>query len=101
MKFNGELLIEELPQDCIDACSHSGDCTADVQAWRESLPFEIEDREKVICGLLGYGAWDREELDALSDEELAEKVLWLACCDFSEYQVDPERYGSDVFTLEY
>jgi len=92
-----ELLISELPQDCIDACSAPGPVDAAVNHWREELDFQV-DRELAIECLLKSGAWEREELVALADSELADKVLWLACCDFSEFQTNP-KYGCDFFTL--
>ncbi len=88
-----ELLREELGEECITDCSHQGECKYDVQAWRESLNFKVK-REEVTPGLLGYGAWDEEQLAAKGEEELAELVLWLACGDFQE---DPEQ---DSFYLD-
>jgi hypothetical protein len=85
------LYVEDFPEDCIGGCSHPGPCDADVEFWREHLSFSVP-RNIAIKGLRGYGAWTREELEAKTDEQLANIVLWLACGDFSD--------GSDVFCLE-
>ncbi len=109
------LTITELPRDCVEDCSAQGSVDAAVAAWRERLAFTV-DRDNAIRCLKGYGAWELDELNALDDNALAEKVLWLACGDFSEYLVeaaengyDPwinekpyfePRCGSDIFCLE-
>jgi hypothetical protein len=41
-------------------------------------------RQKAIDYLKEYGAWEVEEMNEWTDEELAEKVLWIACGDISE-----------------
>jgi hypothetical protein len=72
-----------LPEDCIADCSHSGPCDADVEYWRRRLDFEVP-REAAIAYFREFGAWTAEELAAKTDEELAELVLWSACCDIRE-----------------
>jgi hypothetical protein len=84
------LYVEDFPPNCIQDCSHPGPCDDDVRVWRNTLEFTVP-REQAINGLLGYGAWTREELEAKSDKQLAEIVLWLACGDFSD--------GQTVFSL--
>lgn len=78
-----------LPDDCVTACSHAGRCDDDVEYWRKRLNFTVP-RDKAISHLAEYGAWPKETneydegLRDMSDEELAEKVLWLACGDIEE-----------------
>lgn len=99
MYINDCIYIKDIPQDCIDDCSQGGrDAISYVQKWIKRLDFSV-DVEKAINCLSEYGAWSVEELQADTAEELAEKVLWIACGDFSEYQYDSERYGSDIFSL--
>lgn len=93
------LYLDELPADCIHACSRSGACDDAVAFWRKHLDFTV-DRERAVETLVGYGAWDRAELAAASDERLAERILWLACCDFNEWDgSDDSVAGSDIFFL--
>jgi len=103
------LYMSDLPEDCIRDCSASGDVTGAVEAWVEELDFTV-DRERAIQTLQGYGAWSLGELNDADDELLAQRILWLACGDFSEFQSwqadNPDKepheadYGSDVFVLE-
>jgi hypothetical protein len=109
MHINHTLYIEDLPRDCIEDCSAIGDVLEVVTYWREKLNFSV-DRESAVACLKGYGAWDDEQLAASSNDEIANRILWLACCDFSEYNKWCERnpnkspldaaYGSDTFVLE-
>src|SRR5260370_19382269 len=94
------LSIEDLPHECISDCSHSGACDDDVAHWLKELAFTV-DRVKAISCLRGYGAWDAEELAASTDDELAARILWLACGDFSEWDgTESSPCGSDVFCLD-
>jgi len=106
--------IAQIPADCIRDCSCSGRADDAVAHWLKELEFTV-DRARAIRCLQGYGAWDGDELDASTDEELASRVLWLACNDFSEFMThcegagvdwrsplddfDPSS-GSDIFVLE-
>lgn len=95
-----ELLISELPEDCIAECSASGQVAGMVAYWCEKLEFTV-DRENATKYLSGFGAWDAEELASLSAEDIAEKVLWLACGTFSEWDgTASSDWGSDVIYLE-
>lgn len=99
--------MDQLPADCIADCSRPGSVDEAVSHWREALGFTV-DRDRALRCLKGYGAWD--DLAEDSDEVLAERVLWLACGDFSEFQTWRERNpgrppeeantGSTVFCLE-
>lgn len=82
---------EDLPPDCIAECSHSGDCQPEVDFWRHKLDLTVNRERAIIC-LRGFGAWDDDELEAMSDERLAETILWLACGTFKD--------GGDLFALE-
>ena len=91
------LCIRDLPEQCITDCSASGDVTGAVEHWQRSLPFNVEPEAARRC-LAGYGAWDDDDLAAASPTSLAQRVLWLACCDFAEHESNLD-YGSDLFTL--
>ncbi len=74
-------LLKEIPQECVDDCSHPGECAYDVKRWVDELGFEVP-RRKAIEHLRGYGAWD--DLEDVDDSTLAERVLWMACGDIRE-----------------
>lgn len=109
MHIDKYICMEDLPEECIRDCAASGDVTEAVKAWAEELDFTV-DRERAIQTLQGYGAWSLGELNDAPDDILAERILWLACGDFSEFMVWQERnpdadpadadYGSNVFVLE-
>lgn len=86
-----ELYKDDLPEDCILDCSCPGDVLWAVREWRKRLDFTVHRANATAC-LEGYGAWEDEELLNMPDEELAEKILWLACGNFNE--------GDDVFVME-
>lgn len=74
------------------ACSHPGDCEADVRALMATR--HIADQLKEIDAetarevLWDYGAWNDDEL---SDHEAnLRRIVWLACCDVAE---NPEDYA--------
>lgn len=104
-----ELNLSDLPPDCVRDCSSSGDVSEAVEFWTEELGFTVERAPAIEC-LSGYGAWEDEQLESASDEWLAQRILWLACGDFSEFltwkarnpgKPDSEAsYGSDIFILE-
>lgn len=79
-----------LPAEAIKDCSASGRVDDAVEYWRKKLGFTV-DRKLAIQDLQEYGAWEKEELEALSDDDLAEKILWLACGNFKD--------GEDFFHL--
>ena len=91
-----ELLIEELPRECIDACSASGAVDGAVAYWREALGFTVN-RANAIEAIAQYGAWERDDLASRDDVDLAEIVLWLAAGDFSEYITEAEDAGVDPY----
>ena len=75
--------VGTLPDNCVADCSHSGQCDEDVKHWRQRLEFHVP-RERTIAYLREFGSWTADELNAKSDEGLAEIVLWLACCEIRE-----------------
>ncbi len=81
---NGEI-VGKIPSACVSDCSHSGDCGPDVKHWVKYLGFTVP-REVAIPYLRETGAWTQEELESLSDSDLAEKVFWIACGDISDGQ---------------
>ena len=84
MWFNADgYLLGTLPADCIGDCAHAGPCDDDVRHWRQELEFQVP-RQRAIAYIREFGAWTAEEVAAKSDEELAEVVLWLACCQIRE-----------------
>lgn len=85
------LYRDQLPAECITDCCHQGDCLEDVQAWRKRLNLTV-DRARAEACLLGYGAWDADDLALMDDDEIAERILWCACGNFRE--------GSDIYVLE-
>ena len=101
--------IDQLPKECIHDCSSSGDVSEAVSYWRKKLGFTV-DRENAIECLDGYGAWSREDMSEETDETIAERILWLASCNFSEFltwkEDNPEQpdenahWGLTVFVLE-
>ncbi len=95
------LYIDDLPAECIEDCTRPGMAAdAAVQHWRETLDFTVNRKRAVEC-LCSYGAWERAELEASSDEDLAERILWLACGNFDEWDgTDDSPCGSDIFVLE-
>lgn len=81
----------DLPAQCIEDCSHSGDCLSDTVFWRLKLNLTVN-RERAVQCLAGFGAWERDELETMTDNRLAETILWLACGTFKD--------GGDLFALE-
>ncbi len=105
MHIVDQLTIDQLPQECIDDCSASGQVAGAVAAWRTKLRFTVH-RGNAIRYLRGFGAWDAAELSAMTMVELAERVLWTACGDFHAYQQevaagrgDAPRQGAEIVDL--
>lgn len=76
-------LIRRIPRECWRDCSAPGPADDSVAYWRERLHFSVP-RELAIAWLREFGAWDADELNESSDNELADRVLWLASCDLRE-----------------
>ncbi len=70
----------KLPIQCVQDCTAQGANDDAVDFWqRTCAEIEYPSREAMITGLLEYGAWSEEELNALNDDELEQKVLWISC----------------------
>lgn len=74
-------LIDEIPQECVADCSAAGSVDSSVSYWVEKLDFNVA-RHLAIRYLYEWGAWN--DLETADDETLAQRVLWLACCDLKE-----------------
>lgn len=90
MKDVRDLYPEDLPVECIQECSASGDVYDAVEYWQQQLNFVV-DRTNAISYLESTGAWDKSDLEESDDTSLAQRILWIACCDFKE--------GNDMFYL--
>lgn len=77
----------ELPKQAIDDCFHQGACDADVEYWQRELNLNLE-RKPMIRELLEYGAWSVRELCALDNDELEQKLIWIAA---GNIQDDPDH----------
>jgi hypothetical protein len=86
---------EDLPEECIDACSGPGRKDLPVKLWRYALGF-IVDVDRARGTLTRYGI---EDAGTMSAGTLAEYILWLACGDFAEYEGEDSACGSDFFGL--
>lgn len=82
-KMYDEIDKDDLPLECIEACSASGQVDEPVAHWQKELNFSINPQD-ARDHLQAYGAWEDEELEAKSETELNQIVLWLVCCDISE-----------------
>ena len=80
-------LQKKIPDVCVKECSGSGDVGKNVEYWVHRLNFEVPEH-LAKAYLQEFGAW--EDLDIAPRQLLAERVLWLACCDIAE---DGEWFG--------
>jgi hypothetical protein len=80
----GSSIEIRLTKECINDCSHSGSCDADVEFWVNKLrPYLDEISTDVIRKCLKpYGAWDEEEL--LDNELNLHRFLWCAATSAKE-----------------
>ncbi len=93
LHIDSELFITDIPRECVADCSTGGvDAYPAVSEWVDRLDFSVN-RENAIDCLEPYGAWEREELEAESDREIAIKILWLACGNFSEWYTEADAAG--------
>jgi len=67
----------ELPIDAVMDCHHQGACDEDVEYWQKELNLELP-RKPMIRELLECGAWSVRELCALGNDELEQKLIWIA-----------------------
>ncbi len=93
MHIENEILITDIPRECVADCTVGGvDAFPVASEWVDKLSFEV-DRKRALYCLDQYGAWEKEELEAESDRGLAIKILWLACGDFSEWYACADAEG--------
>ena len=87
----------ELPREAVEDCHHQGACDEDVEYWQGKLGLNL-DREKMILELREYGAWDDEELNALDNDDLEQKLIWLAAGDIQErkHEMKKTKYNFDI-----
>lgn len=84
----------ELPLECVRDCTTQGANDEAVDFWqRTCVEINFPNRVEMISGLLEYGAWSREELNALDDDELEQKVLWVSCHDAKEEMINQREGG--------
>ena len=75
--FNGSI-----PEEAVEECTRGGqDAIEPVKKWVVQLGFKVP-RDLAIKYLKEFGAWD--DLESESDDELANKVFWIACSDINE-----------------
>ena len=79
--MDGRESLRQLPAECIEDCSGSGDKTEIVKFWVEELNFDGS-VELFKEYLEGFGAWDDEELK--DHDENKERVLWTWACNCDE-----------------
>lgn len=80
LERNNQIIIEDLPKECIAECSMSGDVEYFVRRWVKELDFSVDidlAREK----LEDAGMSDVEKK---SDEVVTLLIFHMMCCDFSE-----------------
>ena len=77
-------LQRKIPEECVKDCTHMGPCDADVKYWREKLNFEVP-RQLAILYIKDIGAYEEEETEEMTHEELAEYILWCVCFDIKEH----------------
>lgn len=72
----------ELPDEAVEACSHSGDCYHDCVAWEPQVVFHRATPEAMRAELKEYGAWDAGEL---ADDYMNRiRLVWLAAGNISD-----------------
>jgi hypothetical protein len=71
-------LKHEISLDDAKIAYHRGKCDEDVARLREKLNFEVP-RNKAISFLESTGGYERQELNAMTNIQLANAVLWVFC----------------------
>jgi len=75
-------LVKEIPEECVNDCSASGDVSQAVKEWTLKLEFVVPSLKQARNYLDEFGAWD--DLNRQGSFSLAQKVLWIGCCDIKE-----------------
>jgi len=75
-----------ITKDSALACSHPGDCEADVRSEMDLPRYRHQlaklDPNTLRAELKEYGAWEPEDL--LDHETNLRRIFWIACCDIRE-----------------
>lgn len=80
--YNGpDVLMVELPAECIADCTGPGAADEAVEAWVARLGATLPDRDGAIALLAESGGWERGELGEEDDETLIRRVLWVRAGD--------------------
>lgn len=76
----------ELSLEIAEMCSHSGDCSEDIDRCMELPEIKVElegiDPKELVKELEEYGAWDKEELT--DHTENLRRILWIASGNITE-----------------
>ena len=97
---NSYELTKPIPGYCVVDCSGPGSKDDEVSRWVDELKFDIGlPRDAAIEHLEQYGAWDKEELESKTDNELAQILLWLFCGDIYEQAHEMAEDEPDVEAL--
>lgn len=79
-----------LSGECVEACSHSGECDADVAHWAPIVAEQVKaddfhnqpTADKIRAELKEYGAWDSYELEDDAANWL--RLVWIAANNIAE-----------------
>ncbi len=75
--------VLEMPPEAVAACSHRGDCSADVAAWSPKIVRPAAcTADALRRELAEYGAWDEAQL--ADDTANWERILWIAAGNIQE-----------------
>ena len=92
LNFKSGIQQFSVPPECVAECSRPGPCDDDARRWRAILEFSPA-RDDAVSYIAEYGAWDDDELDAMSEDELAEIIVWLAVGDICAELEESESNG--------
>jgi hypothetical protein len=79
--FNRFVIL--MPVDCVNDCSHQGQCDDDVEYWTPKLKLRLSPAD-MIEELKEYGTWDTEELSNMTDHQLKMKLVWIGANNIKE-----------------
>ena len=77
-------LLQEIPQEAVQAVAHDGDCVQDATEWQSLLGF-IVPRKQAMDFLKKSSGFDLEKLQAMPNDLLSAIVLGIACSDIKNY----------------
>lgn len=80
------LFLEGVPMSAIQEISSIGEQTENVRYYIDECMFSLneEETERGKEYLQSTGGWMKEEIAEMTSEEVAQKLLWLFCCDTAE-----------------